>query len=271
MRILKKAIKKALAAFGYELHRSSGMQVVLRNFGSLADAYEQRLNESGCQIAPDRLRKKLLVRLLGTPPAKAYFIVDALAKCREIAGDVCEFGVAEGETSALIANEIQSGSKVLHLFDSFAGLPKPTAKDQLKDDIFSLGSMEAYAGRMSWPEERVRNRLREVSFAEPRSVIHQGFIEQVLRDSSNLPRAVSFAYVDFDFYEPIKLTLEFLHRTTSGGAIIIVDDYDFFSTGVKTAVDEFLAEKNAAAMVYGCLVPNVRYGRLAVLTRESGG
>ena len=66
---------------------------------------------------------------------------------------MCEFGVAEGETSAVIANEIAESKKSFHLFDSFEGLPKPTAKDKLKDDLFSLGSIEAYAGTMASSED----------------------------------------------------------------------------------------------------------------------
>lgn len=268
MRILKKTLEKAFAALGYELHRSSAHQVSFNNFVNLAQAYEQRLNESGTLILANDIRSKLLARLLGTPPSEAYFIVHALAQCKDVSGDICEFGVAQGETSALIANEIQNSNKTFHLFDSFEGLPKPTEKDQLRDDIFALGSIEAYTGTMSCPEEMVRARLSAVSFPRERSVIHKGFIDQVLMADLNLPKQVSFAYVDFDFYEPIKLTLGFLHRTTSAGAMIIVDDYDFFSTGVKTAVDEFLKEKNASEMIYECHVPNTRYGHFAVLARR---
>jgi O-methyltransferase len=268
MRIMRELLRKALALLGYELHRSSGERVYFNNFVNLAQAYEQRLNESNNLISANEIRLKLLARLLGTLPSEAYFIVHALYKCKDVRGDVCEFGVAQGETSALIANEIESSNKVLHLFDSFEGLPEPTEKDQLKDDIFSLGTMKAYTGKMSCPEEMVRTRLKRISFPTQRFVIHKGFIDKVFIDDSNLPKEVSFAYVDFDLYEPIKLTMDFLHRTTSPGAIIIVDDYNFFSTGAKTAVDEFLEEKNSSALIYECLVPNTQYGYFAVLTRR---
>ncbi|MCK5819061.1 MAG: hypothetical protein KAH18_07365 [Psychromonas sp.] len=176
--------------------------------------------------------------------------------------------MAQGETSALIANEMLSSNKTIHLFNSFEGLPKPTEKDQLKDDIFSLGSMDAYTGTMSCPEEMVRSRLKAISFPHEKFVIHKGFIEQILEDDSNLPQKVRFAFVDFDFYEPIKLTLEFLHQVTSKDAIIIVDDYDYFSLGTKTAVDEFVEEKNSSEKVYECLIPNTKFGYFAVLARK---
>jgi len=269
VKILKKAIRKALSALGYDLAPLREPRVRFDNFVNLAQAYERRLNESKDLILANEVRPKLLARLAGTPPSEAYFIVQALAQCKNLDGDVCEFGVAQGETSALIANEIAlSSNKILHLFDSFEGLPKPSEKDELKDDIFALGSMEAYAGTMSCPEDMVHARLKAISFPSQRHVIHKGFIEQVLHKDENLPEEVCFAYVDFDFYEPTKITLEFLHKTTPNGAMIIVDDYDFFSTGPKTAVDEFLEEKNSSAILYECLVPNTRYGCLAVLTKR---
>jgi len=269
VKIIRQAIKKALSAFGIQLIRSKNSTVRFENFENLAQAYEQRLNElDKNSILPNETRSKLLARLLGTPPSEAYFIVQSLFRCKDIRGDICEFGVAQGETSALIANEISlSNTKVLHLFDSFEGLPKPSEKDKLIDDIFSLGSMEAYTGTMSCPEDMVRSRLKAISFPSERYIIHKGFIEKLIHTDVSLPKEVSFAYVDFDFYEPIKITLEFLHRVTPKGAIIIIDDYDFFSTGVKTAVDEFLEERNSNEIIWEYIVPNARYGHFAVLTK----
>lgn len=269
MKFLKEIIRKSFFLFGYEIHRTSGDSVSLRNFANLAQAYEQHLNETGKIVAKDDTRIKLLARMQGTPPSEAYFIVAALAKLKEVSGDVCEFGVAQGETSALIANEIRTSNKILHLFDSFEGLSKPSENDLLKDDIFSLGSMKAYEGSMSFPVEMVCDRLKAISFHEQRFVIHSGFIDQVINHDKNLPKAVSFAYVDFDLYEPIRLTLAFLHKITSNGAIIIIDDYDYFSTGVKKAVDDFLDEKNQRALLYECVVPNTQYGNFAILTKTA--
>lgn len=273
MKFLKQMVKNFLLSDYEELHRSSESPIWFDNFKNLAQAYEQLFNESMVTkktIVPNETRFKLLARLLGTPPSEAYFIIDALAQCKDLEGDVCEFGVAHGETSALIANEIAlSSNKIFHLFDSFEGLPKPSEKDQLKDDIFSLGDMENYAGKMSCMEDFVIARLKAISFQSKRYVIHKGFFEEVIHQDDKLPEKVCFAYVDFDFYEPIKLALEFLHQRTSSGAMIIVDDYNFFSTGPKSAVDEFIKEKNLNAPLYECFVPNSQYGYFAVLTKTS--
>ena len=151
--------------------------------------------------------------------------------------------------------------------NSFMGLSRPTQKDQLKDDIASLGNIQAYTGSMSYPEQMVRSRLKELSFPSHRLVIHKGFIDKVLDYNSSIPKEVSFAYVDFDLYEPTRITLEYLHRTTTLGAIIIIDDYNFFSTGVKTAVEEFVKEKNMNSLIYEINIPNQQYGHFAILTR----
>lgn len=254
--------------FGFEISRTTEPKVRFGNFQNLCWAYEERLREGGPILESNELRATLMARLLGTPPSEAYFLVLALAKTREMSGDVCEFGVAQGETSALIANEIRGGSSLLHLFDSFEGLPKPTQKDQLRDDIFALGSMEAYAGLMSCPEEMVQARLNAVAFPSNRVVIHKGFVEKTIELGRDLPNAVRFAYIDFDFYEPIKRTLMYLHSVTSPGAVIIVDDYDYFSTGAKTATDEFVKEIASIDGEYEVVVPAKAYGHFAVLTRK---
>ena len=272
MKIIKKTIRKILAALGYELTRSSYPTAETRfnNFVNLAQAYEQRLNETEKLILPNEIRHKLLARLLGTPPSEAYYIIQALARCKDVDGDLCEFGVAQGETSALIANEVAlSSDKILHLFDSFEGLPKPSEKDVLINDIGSMGSIEAYSGTMSCPENKVRNRLKTIAYPADRYIIHKGFIEQLIGNDKKLPKKVSFAYVDFDFYEPIKLSLEFLHQVTPSGAIIIVDDYYFFSAGSKIAVDEFIEDKNSSEICYECFVPDIIYGHFAILTKKA--
>lgn len=248
---------------------------LMENFVSLARVYEHQMG-----LPVNDRRASLLARQYGTPPAEALDILACLSRTQYVQGSVCEFGCAQGETSALIANEILApagipqGEKVFHIFDSFEGLPKPTDKDRLKDDIFKLGSMEAYAGTMACPEDMVRARLEAVGLPRHRYQLHKGFVEDVLPPATGpfiLPTQVSFAYVDLDLYEGIKVTLDWLHTITPPGAIILVDDYDFFSTGAKTAVDEFLAERyrgNADVPAYDMVVPDTAYGYFAVLTKR---
>ncbi len=163
MRSTKKLLRSA-KTFLSSLYSRTGIRVVRadnyvrpNNFISLIDAYEQLFNETMANytIPQNERRSKLLIRLQGTTPSEAYYIIKGLIDTTHIDGDVCEFGVAQGKTSLLIANEIGASNKVLHLFDSFEGLPNPTDKDKLKNDIYGLGSMDAYAGAFSFPKQMV--------------------------------------------------------------------------------------------------------------------
>ncbi|HAJ58571.1 MAG TPA: hypothetical protein DCP31_04315, partial [Cyanobacteria bacterium UBA8543] len=64
-------------------------------------------------------RVQLMAELLGTGISEAMYILEFLNKSLKLEGDVCEFGVAQGTTSALMANEIRGTEKNLWLFDSF--------------------------------------------------------------------------------------------------------------------------------------------------------
>ncbi|MBI2421525.1 MAG: hypothetical protein HYV27_01760 [Candidatus Hydrogenedentes bacterium] len=202
-------------------------------------------------LPPSPRRAELMARLTGTNVSEAIYVLEHLRRALKVPGDICEFGVAAGATSALMANEIQDTDRKLWLFDSFQGLPRPTEKDVLIDDILGVGSMEAYEGRMAFPIEEVRGRLRELNFPPARTMIVPGFIEKTIH-STALPAQVAFAYIDFDFYEPILIALNFLHETMPVGGHLIVDDYGCFSAGAQTAVDEFLA---AHAGAYSAIKP----------------
>jgi hypothetical protein len=266
---MKKLINWFLNMLGYEIVRFSDEHPPVfwlsSNFNDLATAYENLFQkEESFSLEGDPLRIKLLSRLRGTPPPEAYFLIQGLTKTRGVPGDVCEFGVAQGETSALIANELRESEKTLHLFDSFRGLPAPSDKDRLKDDIFDLGSMEAYKGTMASPREQVLTRLKTINFPQGRFRIHEGFIEDTLVNSPDLPKEVSFAYVDLDLYKPTLRALQFLDSHSASGALFVVDDYDYFSTGVKQAVTEFLSAHDD----YEAKTPDLIFGKFIILLKN---
>ena len=195
-------------------------------------------------------RTRLMSELIGTGLSEALYLLNYLNKALKLEGDVCEFGVAQGATSALMANEIEGTDKNLWLFDSFQGLPGPSKKDVLLDDIFGLGSIEAYEGTMACGTGMVIGRLRRIGFPDSRTRIVPGFIEETIKNP-DLPGRVCFAYVDFDFYEPIIAALKFLDKVLPAGGFVMVDDYGFFSAGAKEAVDEFVdANKDRYRMIF---------------------
>ncbi len=263
---MKEFIRKSLAVLGYKIER-------MGNPNPLTPKYHRLLKEIvGCYrdlkfvSLPniDDRTVELLCNLDGTQISEAIYILNALQQVKDIKGDVCEFGVAQGYTSALIGYTILPTSKTLWLFDSFEGLPAPTSKDRLKDDIFNLKKIEAYEGTMKHAQEVVLGNLEKIEFPKSRTKIIDGFIEKTIL-TAELPQSVSFAYVDFDFYNPIKTALFYLDKVLTKGGIIIVDDYDFFSEGAKIAVDEFYNEKKSD---YTLEFPIPSAGKFAVLTKK---
>lgn len=211
----------------------------------------------------DERRIHLISKLEGTEPSEALYLLNYLHKALKLEGDVCEFGVANGATSALIANEIKKTDKGIWLFDSFKGLPAPSIKDVLLNDIYGLGSIEAYEGKMACPIDSVSAKLNDIDFPQSRTKIIPGFIDETIK-CCNLPKKVCFAYVDFDFYEPIRTALNFLDTVLTINGFIMVDDYGFFSAGAKDAVDEFVDAKKGN---YQTFFPNESAGKFCILKR----
>ena len=243
---LKSMVNGVLSPLGVELHSNGANSPLAYTSGKLLNASTELEKLARATVFPDlpekNGRQELMVQLLGTQLSEALHVVAHLNRTLHLEGDVCEFGVAQGATSALIANEIRETNKKLWLFDSFEGLPRPTEQDILIDDIFNLGSIEKYQGLMASGQDQVTGRLNAINFPFDRVQIVPGFIEKTAQ-SASLPKQVCFAYVDFDFYEPIKIALELLESRLPIGGVMIVDDYGFFSEGAKTAVDEFVAAR----------------------------
>lgn len=209
-------------------------------------------------------RNALLANLMGTSVSEALYILHELRKRLRLAGAVAEFGVAQGATSALIANELRETDKELWLFDSFQGLPAPTAEDVLVDDIFGLGSMEAYEGTMASPQDEVLERLRAIDMPLERVRVVPGFVEETI-GWPGLPERFCFAYVDLDLYRPIKTVLEVIAARLVKGGALIVDDYGHFSAGAQRAVDEFLAEHEGS---FERRLPRPWAGKFVILERS---
>jgi O-methyltransferase len=262
---LRQHIKRAASNFGLEVMTPRGRQDLERGNHTVIEEYVRLLASTrGASLTESPLRVRLLSRLVGTGVGEASHLIVSIAAVRDLPGDVCECGVGSGATSVLLANELRGTGKVLWLYDTFAGLPAPTAEDQLIDDIDQLGSMTAYAGRMNHPEAEMRARMKEAGVdASCFRVVADLFDSNITAD--RLPDRICFAYIDFDFYAPIKAALEKLSPRLTPGGIIVVDDYGFFSSGAQTAVDEFLARTNS----FSIEVPDYCTDHFAIL-RHTG-
>lgn len=151
-------------------------------------------------------------------------------------GSVLELGCYEGTTSLFIRRVLDQTDKTrdFQVYDSFAGLPPKTAEDNSP-----LGEQFS-AGQLKTSREQLRTNFKKAGLAIP--VVHKAWFVHLTDD--DLPGSVAFAFLDGDFYESIKTSLELVGPRLSIGGKILIDDYQSEALpGVRRAVDEWLAAK----------------------------
>lgn len=154
---------------------------------------------------------------------EAYVIRAAVLATAKVEGDLAEVGVFRGGTARVIGEA--KGSRRLHLFDTFEGLPAPGAIDT----AFQQGQ---YAGSL----EAVRAFLAGCEGVE----FYQGLFPAT--GEAVKERRFSFVHLDVDLYESTRASLEFFYPRLSTGGVIVSHDYVEFA-GVRRAFDEFFAGK----------------------------
>src|SRR3984957_16399095 len=163
---LRQQYKRAASTLGLEVMTPRGRRDLERGHENVVHEYLQLLARTRALRLPNSpQRLKLLAHLVGTGVGEGSHLIVNLAAVIDLPGDVCECGVGSGATSALLANELRGSGKVLWLYDTFTGLPAPTAEDELIDDIDQLGSMSAYEGHMSHPEAEMRSRMKKAGLS----------------------------------------------------------------------------------------------------------
>ncbi len=167
------------------------------------------------------------------------FVYEMLKKTLGVPGHIVEFGCWNGSNLMYLAkvmNLLQPHNyKKVFGFDNFKGLPAP---NQIDGDI---------AKKMEGKYEGDLEQLKKlISFFE-----YNEYVKLVIGDATetiqtfakeNKDFLVSFAYIDFDLYEPCVAALQFLESTLVTGGIILFDEAlipDW--PGESLALKEFLA------------------------------
>jgi O-methyltransferase len=154
-----------------------------------------------------------------------------------IPGAVVECGVANGGSAAVLWH---AAGKKRHLwmFDSFEGLPEPTAEDGGR-------AMSQWVSRHVAPDGWCKGSFKMVkevlNLAQvPGKNIHiiPGWISETLPTCIPNIKYIAVLHVDVDWYRPTMDTLKWLYPLVVPGGIVIVDDYDAWP-GCRLAVDEF--------------------------------
>ena len=159
---------------------------------------------------------------------EAYAIYDTARRTAKVPGDIAEVGVYKGGSARLICQV--KGERNLHLFDTFAGLPRCSEWDP----DFQEGGFASSFDQVS----RYLARFPGVHF-------HQGMFPETTAGLDHL--RFSFVHLDVDLYQSTKDGLAWFYPRLNRGGILISHDYSN-AEGVRKAFDEFFADKPECLM-----------------------
>lgn len=170
------------------------------------------------------------------------FTYELLKETAKIPGHIVEFGCWRGSNLMFLAKtkfllEPHSPKQIIG-FDNFSGLPKPIEED----GEYALNQTGKYCGN----EAALRAAIKLFNYED--------VIELVVGDANktipvymekNRDLILSFAYIDFDLYEPCKAALRMIESSLSVGGIIVFDEaYTKEWPGETLAMKEFLEDSS---------------------------
>src|SRR5260370_37827560 len=165
-----------------------------------------------------------------------------------IPGELVECGVWRGGSMMLVAHTLLRlgiTDRELWLYDTFAGMPPPSAEDiqEMSGRPASeiLGEHAKSDDDPFWgiaSRTIVEQNLRHTGY--PFDRIH--FIEGDLLTTipSQTPSQIALLRLDTDWYASTRHELHHLYPRIAEGGVLIVDDYGYWR-GARNATDEYLA------------------------------
>ena len=180
-------------------------------------------------------------------------IMEIARECLTLPGDFVEMGCYKGDTSLMLAEVVRASNgnladgeiKRLWIYDSFEGLPEKQAED---DSVLGVDFKE---GELKVTKREVKERFLRANLPVP--VIKKAWFNE-LKDE-DLPAEISFAFLDGDFYESIRDSLNLVGPKMVEGGMIIVHDYNnLILPGVKKAVDEWITGKDVKKEVFQSMI-----------------
>ncbi len=157
-----------------------------------------------------------------------------------IAGDIVEFGCYIGTTSVFLRRMLdayqQSETRVLHVYDSFAGLPPKNELDN------SVVGEQFKAGELSVSKKQLLREFHKARLQPP--VVHKAWFSELR--PADVPERIAFGFLDGDFYESIVESLKLVWPRLTPGAVLAVDDFGREALpGAERAIRTFLQGKSA--------------------------
>ena len=171
-----------------------------------------------------------------------------------IDGAIVECGVERGGSMMAAAHTLRhfgDETRDLYLYDTFAGMTRPTEHDA---DFRGSPPMQQWqaaerADHNEWlyvPLERVRTNMFATGY--PREHIH--FIKGKVEDTipGNSPDRIALLRLDTDWYESTYHEMVHLFPLLAQRGVLLIDDYGHWR-GARDAVDQYLREDGDAILL----------------------
>jgi O-methyltransferase len=152
---------------------------------------------------------------------------------RKVPGDFVECGVYAGAQCAAMAKAIKDcGAKdrLVHLFDSFAGIPEAGPQDQPE-------IREKPAGESACSLETVKANMERWGIPEDLLSYHPRLFSEIMLGNGDFERGIAFLRLDGDLYSSTRDCMQFL-RFVSQGGWVCVDDWNL--EGCRKAVESII-------------------------------
>ncbi len=166
-----------------------------------------------------------------------------------VEGAFVECGVWRGGVAGLlglVARRV-GGGRQTHLFDSFQGLPNPTAADGVRADETTVSDRDGALkpiGLYVATLPDVEDFLFDVLRLDREAVrLHEGWFQQTLPRARESVGPIALLRIDADWYESVKVCLDNLYGNVSPGGYVILDDYGMYP-GCRQAFEEFAAAQH---------------------------
>jgi O-methyltransferase len=149
--------------------------------------------------------------LLAMPPERAFSLWNMAKTLDDVRGCITELGVYRGGSAFLLGKALPG--KLLHLFDSFTGLPDPSVLDLHKKGDFAGTSLEKTAKLLSFTH----------------AIFHVGYFPETLQHFSS---PIALVHLDADLYASTKSGLEsFWPLLSQGNTFAKIDQLARASVG----------------------------------------
>jgi len=188
--------------------------------------------------------------MVGRKGLIATYRVVRSAMLSSVAGCLVECGVARGGAAALMLDAAFHPIKDVWLFDSFEGLPEPTAEDGVlrKPQGKDRSSWDLAKGYCLGTQEEVEDLLfNKFGFSRDKVHLVKGWFQDTLPVYKDRMGDIAVLRIDGDWYESTKCCLENLYDGVVDGGYVVLDDYTL--VGCRKAVDEFFAGKEYPAIM----------------------